>query len=866
MTPPLHPILICAESETKSVMFNKMEQRLGRKFPKRIDPFQRIPDETDFLIFFGEDLLCAYTGETDLFRWQGRKTEVEIGTKTYPAVFMQKPSLLLPQHANKDEEPKSQLYHRPSRFQGIWVHWVQRALQGNFPQNQKTHYLVDPAFSVWEQWVEAALNSNFPISCDIETAYKVKIKDEEEFEETELKTGAILRISFSWKPFHAVSVPYAQPYLSGISKILQNAKETIWHNGANFDVPRLRKENHTIPGIVYDCQDAWHLLESQLPKGLEFVSIEYTPFEPWKHLNNSDFGFYSCRDADAALQNFIGVKKDLEHFGMWHLFLEDSVELMPMLEKAGRKGNAIDEEFSKNLKRILESEKSRLNQEVQQYVPIELLPRKRFVKQPFSEDQITSGHGFIQHVGGYISLNDGTRYEPVAVAKEGKRCTHCGEVVTNKTEHFKGGKKNNPCKAAGATLNKEEVTVIEWNQILPFNLASHQQVKELIKHYGHDLGWDRKTERESANRKHIEKLFAKYNAQFPFYGIKVEEAKVSKTLSTYCAVDLVEEDGLLHTHFVNNPWSWRLASTAINMQTWGKRESNKWAKKARRQIVARPGHIFVQADSTSIEAILTGLLINDPTFIEVAKKSIHAYLCCQELGWEFNDETIELVKAKHKNLYNQFKTAVYLLLYGGDPYLMFMENPKLFPTKEAAEEIQQKIFKILPKLEEWQKGLRDRAKKEGEIRGLYGHRACFYDVYTFKKNKNGDIIHDKITGEPKLKLGTDAKSVLAFPAQNGAGKFGRDSLRLIGKSKWAEYMTAAVFVHDGYMLEVPEELKYEAEAFLVEVLTRPVAELGGLRIPCESDMGYNWADQDPSKETFEDGNPNGMKTYRKVMV
>jgi DNA polymerase I-like protein with 3'-5' exonuclease and polymerase domains len=860
---PNSPLIISDAQELRSVMFQKMEQRTGIPFPKVISPTSPIPSETDFLIFFGENLLKQYKNEDDLFRWMGRKTSVRIASKDYPCTFLQRPSLLLPRY-QLDDEPKSQLFHRPNRFQGIWVHWMQRALMGTYPQDQKPHYIVDPSLSIWEHWVKEALASELPLSCDIETAYKVKIKDEEEFEETELQTGAILRISFSYKPFHAISVAYGQPYFNGIFKLLKEAKETIWHNGANFDVPRLRQEGISVNGVVMDCQDAWHLLESQLPKGLEFVSTEYTPFEPWKHLNNADFGFYSCRDADAALQNFYGIKKDLEYFGMWNLFLEDSVELMPILERAGKKGNAIDVEYSERLKAELKAEKERLTGEVQQHIPFPIFPRKRFVKQPFEDSSVTGAKGFLDNTSGIILTVDGRKYEPVKVVKEGKVCSHCNQIVGNKTEHFKGGKKN-PCKAASATINKEEVEQLEWNEILPFNLGSHTQIKELIRHYGHELGYDRKTEQESANRKHLEKLQSKWGDKYPFYGIKIEEAKVSKTLSTYCAVDLVEADGLLHTHFVNNPWSWRLASTAINMQTWGKREGNPWAKKARRQIIARPGHVFVQADSTSIEAILTGFLINDPNFIQVAKESIHAYLCCQELGLEFNNTNIELVKAKHKNLYNQFKTAVYLLLYGGDPYLMFMENPKLFPTKQAAEDIQTKIYTILPKLKEWQDSLREKAKKEGSIRGIYGHRACFYDVYTFKRNKIGEIITD-YNGNPKIKLGTDSKSVLAFPAQNGAGKFGRDSLRIIGNSIWGQFMTAACFVHDGYMLEVPEALKFEAEQFLVDVLTRPVPEMGGLRIPCESDMGLNWADVDPEMKTFKDGNPDGMKTYRKVMV
>lgn len=869
--------LIVDKQEQKSVVFDKMWNRAGRPVPRILEPFQKIPADATDLLIFGEDHLKALTGEDDLFRWMGKRLNIKVQDKNYHTTFLQKPSLLLP-HKSNDDEPKSQLYHRPSRFQGSWIRWTQRFIDNNWPEQHPVDYTVDPVWGVWDRWIGEALDSNLPPSCDIETAYKIKIKDEEEMEEVELKSGAVLRISFSYKPFHAISVAWDGRYLPLIKKILRDSKITIWWNGANFDVPKLRDENDIeILGEVRDAQDAWHLLESQEPKGLEYVTTEYQPMYPaWKHLNNSDFGFYSCRDSDTALQNYIGIKKDLEHFNMWNLFLEDSVELMPILERAGKRGNEIDVPYGVALKEELTKEKARLNAEVQQYIPDHIFPRDRKINRPFDIEAIDVDSSTNERIT--VRVDGKNRvFEPVYVEKNGKVCNYCWTLASNKTEHFKGGKKNNKCKANDAQIIDDLWRFVEWDEILPFNLASHHQIKALIKAYGHELGFNRKTETESANRKHLEKLMEKYNDKFPFYAIKIEEAKVSKTLSTYCAVDLVENDGLLHTHFVNNPWSWRLASTAINMQTWGKRESNQWAKKARRQIKARPGYIFVQADSTSIEAILTGFLINDPEFIQVAKESIHAYLCCKELGIEFNKPNIKLVKDKYKDMYNQFKTAVYLLLYGGDPYLMFMENPKLFPTLESARECQEKIFRILPKLKEWQDSLREQAKKECVLRGIYGHRASFYDVYTFKKDKKGNIVFDN-NGNPKLKLGTDSKSVLAFNAQNGAGKFGRDSLRIIGKSQWGQYMTAACFVHDGYMLEVPDgsipeigpDMRYEAEQFLVDTLTREIPEMGNLRIPCESDMGYNWADCEEGKPddecTFEDKNPLGMKTYRKVMV
>lgn len=423
----------------------------------------------------------------------------------------------------------------------------------------------------------------------------------------------------------------------------------------------------------------------------------------------------------------------------------------------------------------------------------------------------------------------------------------------------------NRCKAAEAVCKKEMAFVTEWDEILPWNPNSADQLKEYIRFHNHPMGKNRQTDQDSASGKHLEKLWKKYGTKHPVYKLVWDYKKVAKTISTYVYHNYMDKDGLIHSNYVNGPSTWRLAAKNLNLTNVGKRETNPWAVRARRQIIARPGHIFVGADSTSIEAVIVGYLIGDENFLKMAGKSIHAWLACQELGWDFNQETMELVKDQHKGLYSRMKTAIYLLLYGGDPYLMHMENPDNFPTLKDAKEIQDKIFNLIPKLKEWQERTRDRAKREGVLTSPWGYKHHFYDVYTFKRYKNGVIEYDDM-GKPKIKLGKDGKRCLAFEPQNSAAGFGRDTLLLIGQSKWAQYMCANCFCHDAYVLEVPIELAMEAEQFLVDTLTRPVPELGGLRIGCESESGYNWGDRDDKHKFWADGNPNGMTTIRKVEI
>tara|TARA_R110000824_G_scaffold176672_1_gene355785 strand:- start:549 stop:2999 length:2451 start_codon:yes stop_codon:yes gene_type:complete len=800
-----------------------------------LESFTQPSPETHTLIVLGEAALQQVGDAKDLFRYRGRQYRRylwnETGTIICPTLA---PSQMLPRHKHVDG---TKLALRPARFQGAWIADVQKAvrLQGHLTLPVPV-YLEDPSPRAFAEWVTACLsNPEHLISFDIETQYKHHQTSDQDTEEFSSHVGAILRISFSYQPHTAVSIPWNREYFGAIRQLLESDNPKVVWNGAQFDVPRLRDEHFPVHGRIYDYQDGWHLLESDQPKGLEYVSSFYTAMQPWKHLSGALPAMYSCIDADVALQNALGIQSDLRYFGQWDLFEQHVVDLMPILERAGIRGNLIDKQFSKTLQHDLHTYKTTMVAQAQEYVPDHLKPRKHYKRQP--------------------PESDGRIFEAVVVDGTVTQCSVCLTTGVTKTAHFKGGKKN-PCKAAQATIVKVAGLVTEWDERLPFNPNSSEQLKTYMRHFKHPTGKDRKTGHSSADSQHIAKLAGRYGTAHPLYPMLADFSKVSKTLSTY--IYHPDDHDLIHTSYVNAPSTWRLASRNVNLQNVGKRESNPWAKKARQQIIARPGHIFVQADSTSIEAVIVGWLINDPHFITVAKKSIHAYLCCQDLGWDFTDDTVERVKRTHKKLYNQFKTAVYLLLYGGDPYLMHMTNPTQFPTKLAAQQIQTKIFSMIPALAAWQAQTREQAKKEGVLKSPWGYRHHFYDVYTFKKTKNGEIEYAN-DGSPKVKMGQDAKRALAFKPQNSAGAFCRDTLRLIGQSSWGPYMSANVSVHDGYTLEVLETDAQNASEYLIDVLTRPIPQMGGLQIGCEVEIGYNWADASSA-------NPRGMQYLRKVEV
>jgi len=245
--------------------------------------------------------------------------------------------------------------------------------------------------------------------------------------------------------------------------------------------------------------------------------------------------------------------------------------------------------------------------------------------------------------------------------------------------------------------------------------------------------------------------------------------------------------------------------------------------------------VFVQADSSAIEAVLTGYFAGDEDLIRLAKQSVHAYLACRKLGLEFTPENVKAVKSVHSGLYATMKRTVYLSLYGGTPSMMLLKAPKEFPTLRAATEAQEFFLEQFPRIRAWWGATRERAHAQCYLDNPFGWRNYFYNVYR-KDTRTGRTV-----------LGEDKNEVVAFDPQSTAGLFGRQNLKLLGASWALPYMPSNGFVHDGYMLDVPDTPTSidDAANLLEETLTRAIPELGGLRIGCEIEVGDNWGSMEP---------------------
>ena len=172
------------------------------------------------------------------------------------------------------------------------------------------HYIEHPSYSAIQKFIkeasEYASKEDSLLVSDIETTDS---KNMDESEYASIKDTDIACISFAFKEGHAITVPYH----SGTHNLIQelfNLPFTYlgWWN-LDFDVPRLMSKGMTFKPKHIDGMLAWHWLQSDVPKGLGFVSTFFTPFREWKSLSDSKPEFYSCRDSDATFRNIIAIRK-----------------------------------------------------------------------------------------------------------------------------------------------------------------------------------------------------------------------------------------------------------------------------------------------------------------------------------------------------------------------------------------------------------------------------------------------------------------------------------------------------------------------------------------------------------------------------
>ena len=708
---------------------------------------------------------------------------------------------------------------------------------------QKDDYLLDPDAPTFTSWVDGYFQvlSKEPQAClayDIETLVK-QGADEEEVAREEDPDYTILRISFSYRPGTAVTVPFRAEYMPQLRRIFASNGPKVGWNNENYDNPRIER-HFPIHGDNIDAMLGWHVLNSALPKGLGFVTPFYAKTSPmWKHQSESEPAFYSAKDSDMQLQCWLGIQSDLIKAGLWPVFEAHVIKLNRVFGYMREQGVQRDEELRKDAELRMKTVLSDIQNLMDATVPFEAKSCKIYLKTP----------------------KDTTGLVQVPGQRKARKCSICGalDVTAAHTKsigkkRLKAGDTENPCFSG--TIEKTTVDSLLWAQVLPFKLSpksllAYQSVRK------HQPVMDPKKRRPTYDEKAIMRLVKKYRED-TLYPQIVKYRKHQKLLGTYIGVTnefgIVEGglpvglDGLIHTKFTHNPSTLRSASQNPNLQNLPRPSKDKTdpANLIRNLIVAKPGHVFLARDFSGIEAVLVGYFAQDPGYIRLAKRDVHSFYTAYALHeldgrisandlprLDWSDEKLFTRLGEIKKEFGEERNALYKhLVHGAN----FMQGPKGAAEKILAEtEVEYPValvkrvmdiyFELFPKIRTWHKTLLAQADRDGFVRNPFGYVHRFYRVFEW----------EKIGEHWQREQGPDANKVIAFGPQSTAAGIIKEAMLRLYSNRFAEAgQYLRLLIHDELFTEVPEEKVHEIDAILKFEMEQPIK---CMPLPPEWNMG-----------------------------
>jgi len=357
------------------------------------------------------------------------------------------------------------------------------------------------------------------IAFDIETPYKGS--DEGDLDDDDDPTQTILRVGFSAGPRQALSIPWSGEYIPAIKLLLDNEVEKIAWN-AGFDSSRIRNNGVRIGGIIHDGMVAWHILHSDLPKGLGFVATFTCPWQPeWKSQSSARPAYYNATDADVEWRSMFAIEDELRKTGLWEVYERDVLRIDPILVYMSDQGMPIDQEIRHDRAVKLAERTKDTQARLERDTPLETrryAPKDGFVRDP---DDIENRKDLIK-----IS-----RTVRVQV------CPRCGAGW--KASHAKALKKptakrpQNPC--AGAAPIEVEKDITRYARVEPFKPSREQIIRYQV-YYKRPIPTvrDKKTGlmKPTTNEKALKQLIKKYPKD-PFYPAILEVRELSKIAGTY---------------------------------------------------------------------------------------------------------------------------------------------------------------------------------------------------------------------------------------------------------------------------------------------------------------------------------------------
>jgi DNA polymerase I-like protein with 3'-5' exonuclease and polymerase domains/uracil-DNA glycosylase len=211
--------------------------------------------------------------------------------------------------------------------------------------------------------------------------------------ESDRASDRITMVGLSDRLYHAICVPFEGVFVEELRRIFAGARRIIGHNIISFDQPHLEAAGVAFPKDceVLDTILMQHLLQPDLPHGLDFLGSFFTGKPAWKHLSGEDEELYCCRDVDVTFQCAQQLEPLLRYERLWDLYQNVSLPLARICHLMSETGFRVDPSRLKKVRTELEAKSLELEGLLPQELRTQQVPIRKRVVAPIGTVSVKTG-------------------------------------------------------------------------------------------------------------------------------------------------------------------------------------------------------------------------------------------------------------------------------------------------------------------------------------------------------------------------------------------------------------------------------------------------------------------------------------------
>lgn len=505
----------------------------------------------------------------------------------------------------------------------------------------------------------------------------------------------------------------------------RNVVKVAWN--AKFDFAIFQLYGIFYRGTLLDGMLAKYILNEERPHDLKSMVSRYIPeaagyesdkgFDkiPWDKKPLDKLCQYGCQDTDYTFRLMIFFEKKLIDTNMYSLYRNMIMAASRVLQTVEFNGLYLDRAFNQKLLKEYEPK-------IQNALDTCLnLPKVQKFQKWYNQQKIDK---YIQ------SLEESIKDLDFRNDRDAKKIASVMNRIAN-------------IRAGVFTNNKERELV------RPINLNSNTDLPALM---FSEQGLNMKPIKETGSGKPstdeeslVELRLKVKNPESPkavFLDSLMELRGLEKMYKTYILgwSEKVQDDSCLHGRFqIQGTTSGRLSSAEPNMQQVPKTSVDPNIKK---QLVARPGTLYMAMDFSQAELRIMAHLSGDETYLKAFAEGQdpHLAIAAKKYGVPYDDALKTMEDEDHpdhklwKTRRKQAKQIAFGIIYGIQAKLLSEKlsdvKAGLIVTPEEAQQQLDEFFDEHPKIKRFMQKQEKLIKKNGYVQSLFGRKRRLPQIYS----------------------------------------------------------------------------------------------------------------------------------------